>query len=69
MRHPWWLVLGKALFVFVFLVVMTLFTIWYERRVVGSFDRTLLATGEVGAGLQAGSIRTTAPAAEAGPAQ
>jgi NADH-quinone oxidoreductase subunit H len=30
----WWLVLAKVLFVFVFLVVMTLFAIWYERRVV-----------------------------------
>ncbi len=30
----WWLVLAKVLVVFVFLVVMTLFTIWYERRVV-----------------------------------
>jgi NADH-quinone oxidoreductase subunit H len=30
-----WVVLGKALFIFVFLVVMTLLTIWGERRVVG----------------------------------
>ncbi len=30
----WWLVLAKVLAVFVFLVVMTLFAIWYERRVV-----------------------------------
>ena len=33
-RDPWWLVLAKVLLVFVFLVVMTLFAIWYERRVV-----------------------------------
>jgi NADH-quinone oxidoreductase subunit H len=33
-KDPWWLVLVKVLAVFVFLVVMTLFTIWYERRVV-----------------------------------
>ena len=32
---PWWLVLLKALFALVFLLVLTLFTIWYERRVVG----------------------------------
>ena len=33
-RDTWWLVLAKVLLVFVFLVVMTLFAIWYERRVV-----------------------------------
>lgn len=33
-RDPWWIVLIKVVGVFVFLVVMTLFTIWYERRVV-----------------------------------
>ncbi|HEX8488721.1 MAG TPA: NADH-quinone oxidoreductase subunit NuoH [Propionibacteriaceae bacterium] len=31
----WWVVLLKALFALVFLLVMTLFTIWFERRVVG----------------------------------
>src|SRR3954471_869499 len=30
-----WVVLGKALFIFVFLVVITLIMIWAERRVVG----------------------------------
>jgi NADH-quinone oxidoreductase subunit H len=33
-QDVWWLVLAKVLLVFVFLVVMTLFAIWYERRVV-----------------------------------
>jgi NADH-quinone oxidoreductase subunit H len=33
-KDPWWLVLIKVVVVFVFLVVMTLFAIWYERRVV-----------------------------------
>jgi NADH-quinone oxidoreductase subunit H len=33
-HDPWWLVLVKVVAVFVFLVVMTLFAIWYERRVV-----------------------------------
>jgi NADH-quinone oxidoreductase subunit H len=33
-HDTWWLVLGKVLAIFVFLVVMTLFAIWYERRVV-----------------------------------
>jgi len=32
--EPIWLVIVKVLVVFVFLVVMTLFAIWYERRVV-----------------------------------
>ncbi len=30
----WWVVVLKALFAFVVLLVLTLFTIWYERRVV-----------------------------------
>ena len=33
-NDPWWVVLLKALFAFVMLLVLTLFTIWYERRVV-----------------------------------
>src|SRR3954465_5833964 len=33
-KDVWWLVLAKVLLVFVFLVVMTLFAIWYEGRVV-----------------------------------
>jgi NADH-quinone oxidoreductase subunit H len=33
-KDPWWLILIKVVAVFVFLVVMTLFAIWYERRVV-----------------------------------
>jgi NADH-quinone oxidoreductase subunit H len=31
---PWWLVLLKALGIFALLVVLTLFNIWFERRVV-----------------------------------
>ncbi len=34
-NDAWWLVLIKAVFALAFLLVMTLFTIWYERRVVG----------------------------------
>ncbi len=34
-NDPWWLVLIKAVFAFAVLLVLTLFTIWYERRVVG----------------------------------
>ena len=33
-NEKWWVVLLKALFAFVILLVLTLFTIWYERRVV-----------------------------------
>lgn len=33
-KDVWWIVLIKVVAVFAFLVVMTLFTIWYERRVV-----------------------------------
>jgi NADH-quinone oxidoreductase subunit H len=33
-HDPWWLVLAKVILVFAFLVVMTLFAIWYERKVV-----------------------------------
>jgi NADH-quinone oxidoreductase subunit H len=32
--EPFWLIAIKAVVVFVFLVVMTLFAVWYERRVV-----------------------------------
>src|SRR3979490_1536615 len=32
---PVWLVIIKVVALFAFLVVMTLFTIWFERRVVG----------------------------------
>ena len=31
---PWWVVIIKILVIFVFLVVLTLFNIWFERRVV-----------------------------------
>lgn len=35
LNDPWWLVLAKALFALVLLLVLTLFTIWFERRIVG----------------------------------
>ncbi|MGH3330784.1 MAG: NADH-quinone oxidoreductase subunit NuoH [Nocardioidaceae bacterium] len=34
-HDPWWLVLFKAVLIFVLLVLLTLFNIWFERRVVG----------------------------------
>ena len=33
-KDPWWLVTAKVLVVFVVLVVLVLFSIWAERRVV-----------------------------------
>ncbi len=33
-RDPWWLITGKALAIFIFLVLITLFVIWLERRVL-----------------------------------
>ena len=33
-HDPWWITIIKIVVVFAFLVVMTLFAIWYERRVV-----------------------------------
>src|SRR3989440_9596628 len=33
-HDPWWLIIIKVVAIFAFLVVVTLFTIWYERRVV-----------------------------------
>ncbi|TKV58604.1 NADH-quinone oxidoreductase subunit NuoH [Nakamurella flava] len=32
---PWWLMLVKSIMVFVMLLLLTLFAIWFERRVVG----------------------------------
>jgi NADH-quinone oxidoreductase subunit H len=40
-NDPWWLVLAKALVVFIFLVVMTLFSIWWERRVVARMQHRI----------------------------
>jgi NADH-quinone oxidoreductase subunit H len=38
-NEPLWITIGKALFVFVLLVVMTLLTIWGERRVVARMQQ------------------------------
>jgi NADH-quinone oxidoreductase subunit H len=38
-HQPWWLVVIKVLFVFIFLMVMTLFAIWAERRVIGRMQQ------------------------------
>ncbi|WP_446217902.1 NADH-quinone oxidoreductase subunit NuoH [Micromonospora sp. IBHARD004] len=34
-KDPWWLVLGKIVFAFVFALLATLLGVWFERRVVG----------------------------------
>ena len=39
--EPWWLIIIKVLFVFVFLLVLTLLTIWGERRVVARMQQRL----------------------------
>jgi NADH-quinone oxidoreductase subunit H len=38
-QETWWLVLGKALALFVFLVVTTLMVVWFERRVIGRMQQ------------------------------
>lgn len=38
---PWWLVLGKAVAIFALLVLLTLFTIWWERRVVSRMQNRI----------------------------
>jgi len=38
---PWWLVALKALVIFVILLLLTLFNIWYERRVVAKMQHRI----------------------------
>ena len=38
-EETWWLVLAKALAIFVFLVVTTLILIWAERRIIGRMQQ------------------------------
>jgi NADH-quinone oxidoreductase subunit H len=38
---PWWLVILKVLGIFVLLVLLTLFTIWWERRVVSRMQNRI----------------------------
>ncbi|WP_350280763.1 NADH-quinone oxidoreductase subunit NuoH [Kribbella sp. HUAS MG21] len=40
-NDPWWVILIKVLFIFVFLVVLTLFNIWWERRVVARMQHRI----------------------------
>jgi NADH-quinone oxidoreductase subunit H len=38
---PWWLVIVKVLAIFVMLVLLTLVTIWWERRIVGRMQNRI----------------------------
>jgi NADH-quinone oxidoreductase subunit H len=40
-QDPWWLVILKVLGIFVMLVLLTLFTIWWERRVVSRMQNRI----------------------------
>ncbi|HET6698858.1 MAG TPA: NADH-quinone oxidoreductase subunit NuoH, partial [Nocardioidaceae bacterium] len=40
-QDPWWLALIKAVLIFVLLVVLTLFNIWFERRVVARMQHRI----------------------------
>jgi NADH-quinone oxidoreductase subunit H len=40
-QDPWWVILIKTLLVFVVLVVLTLFNIWWERRVVARMQHRI----------------------------
>jgi len=40
-QDPWWLVTIKAVLIFVLLVVLTLFNIWFERRVVARMQHRI----------------------------
>ncbi|MGW6198456.1 NADH-quinone oxidoreductase subunit NuoH [Kribbella sp. NPDC055110] len=40
-HDPWWVILIKVLLIFVFLVVLTLFNIWLERRVVARMQQRI----------------------------
>ena len=38
-NQPWWMILLKVVVIFAFLMVMTLFAIWAERRVIGRMQQ------------------------------
>ncbi len=40
-KDPWWLVIGKAVVIFIVLVLLTLFNIWWERRVVARMQHRI----------------------------
>jgi NADH-quinone oxidoreductase subunit H len=40
-KDPWWLIVVKTLLIFVILVLLTLFNIWWERRVVARMQHRI----------------------------
>jgi NADH-quinone oxidoreductase subunit H len=38
-HDTWWLIAGKVAFIFIFLLLMTMFMIWAERRVIGRMQK------------------------------
>ena len=40
-QDPWWLIIIKAVLIFALLVVLTLFNIWFERRVVARMQNRI----------------------------
>ncbi len=40
-QDPWWLIIIKAVLIFVILVLLTLFNIWWERRVVARMQHRI----------------------------
>ena len=40
-KDPWWLVIIKAVLIFLVLVLLTLFNIWFERRVVARMQHRI----------------------------
>ena len=40
-HDPWWVILIKAVLIFVVLVLLTLFNIWWERRVVARMQHRI----------------------------
>ena len=62
--QPWWMILLKVVIIFLFLMLMTLFAIWAERRVIGRMQ-----DGEpflAGTARPAEALMSAAIAAEAG---
>ena len=40
-QDPWWLIILKAVLIFLVLVLLTLFNIWWERRVVARMQHRI----------------------------
>ena len=37
--QPWWMIVLKVVVIFAFLMVLTLFAIWAERRIIGRMQQ------------------------------